>query len=701
MIRLIPGPPSLSSLVVAALVAVAAAPAVALDDDAAANRLVVEAARLVEGARDAVEPARRLELLTRAHDNLKAVVERHAGSGLAVTLATGQSIGTLSLGTVAEARSLAEGEACLAAPTSDCLFALSVSIAEALGEVGDRDRALGGIVDGWIAAGRFAAALETAKAIADSDDRTWNIIAVLKAQADAGDAAGADRTVREALAAGPDAFSGGSPALMAIAEQQGKLGDAAGALATARAIADNFWRSKAMSLIATAQAAAGDAAGAEATLSVALELALETAADDRSRITFPVAEARAAIGDVDGAIALARSMPEPERRNSTLIGIAEAEIEAGNPATARALLAALVEDVEARAGDEAGDGTLSSAVYKLVQADDPVRALQAARAISADAERFELVVFAAGALARAGKPASAAEALSGLPEAAAAIADAGARADALTALAGAEIEAKDTGAAARTLRAAMAAASAIADDEERRWDLIDIAELYARAGDAERAHDAAGRIPDLQWRTNAYFAIARKQAETGDRLGAAETRAVALRAAHDIPEDFRRNQAIGRASFEHIEAGDLAGALEAARPVADDWERAGVLRYIAEKWGETGDVAGAKEILLEARDAVRAGAETYVSASLPRLIAETYAGLGDTPEALETARDIADEGERAEALRAIARLRAEAGDAEGAKITLFEALRTTAAIEDDDRRAGALAAAAQLAGLGQ
>ncbi len=122
MARIIPGPPSLSSLVVAALVVVAAAPAVALDDDAAANRLVVEAARLVESARDAVEPARRLELLGRAHDNLKAVVERHAGSGLAVTLATGQSIGTLSLGTVAEARSVAKVEACLAAPTSDCLF---------------------------------------------------------------------------------------------------------------------------------------------------------------------------------------------------------------------------------------------------------------------------------------------------------------------------------------------------------------------------------------------------------------------------------------------------------------------------------------------------------------------------------------------------------------------------------------------------
>ena len=490
-------------------------------------------------------------------------------------------------------------------------FALSVSIARGLGEVEDRDRALGGIVDGWIAAGRFAAAVETAKAIADGDDRAWNIIAVLKAQANAGDVAGADRTLREALAAAPDAFSGGSRALMAIAEQQGKLGDAAGALATARTIADNFWRSKAMGLIATAQAAAGDAAGAEATLSVALEVAQATAADDRSRISFPVAEARAAIGDVDGAIALARSMPEPARRNSTLVGIAEAEIEAGNPARARALLAALVEDVEARTDGEAGDGTLSSAVYKLVQADDPVRALQAARAISADAERIELVAFAAGALARAGNPARAAEALSGLPETAAAIADAGARADALTALAGAEIEVKDKGAAARTLGEAMAAASAIADDEERRWDLIDIAELYARAGDAERAHDAAGRIPDLQWRANAYFAVARKQAETGDRLGAAETLAVGLRAAHDLPEDFLRDQAFTRASFEYIEAGDLAGALEAARLVADDGKRAGVLRYIAEKWGETGDVAGAKEILVEARDAVQTSTETF------------------------------------------------------------------------------------------
>ena len=255
----------------------------------------------------------------------------------------------------------------------------------------------------------------------------------------------------------------------------------------------------------------------------------------------------------------------------------------------------------------------------------------------------------------------------------------------------------------------MAAASAIADDEERRWDLIDIAELYARAGDAERAHDAAGRIPDLQWRANAYFAVARKQAETGDRLGAAETLAVGLRAAHDLPEDFLRDQAFTRASFEYIEAGDLAGALEAARLVADDGKRAGVLRYIAEKWGETGDVAGAKEILVEARDAVQTstetfftGAKTSIPGSLPMMIAETFARLGATREALRTARNIGREEDRAEALRAIARLRAEAGDAEGARATLFEALRTTAAIVDDDNRARALAAAAaQLAGLGQ
>ena len=417
----------------------------------------------------------------------------------------------------------------------------------------------------------------------------------------------------------------------------------------------------------------------------------------------------AAIGDVDGAIALARSLPEPHQRINTLVAIAEAEIEEGDPARARAVLVALVEEADSRADDEDRDGTLADAVYKLVAADDPVRALSAARAIRADGKRIKLVAFVTGALARAGDAAGAAKALSGMSEVAGAIADVGARVDALTALAGAAIEVRDTGAAARMILAALEAASAIADDEDRTWPLIDIAELYARAGDAGRAHDAAGRVPDPYWRANAYFAVAGKQAEIGDAAGVAETLTVALRAAQEIPDDHLRNQAVMRASFEHIEAGDLEGAIEAARLVEDDGERAGILRYVAEKLGETGDVAGAKEILVEARGAVRAGAEafftgaqTYVSGNIQGLIAETYAQLGDTREALRTARDIADDGERAKTLRAIARLRAEAGDAEGAKATLFEALRTTAAIVEDDDRARALAAAAvQLAGLGQ
>ena len=224
------------------------------------------------------------------------------------------------------------------------------------------------------------------------------------------------------------------------------------------------------------------------------------------------------------------SMSEPDRRASTLVEIAEAEIEAGNPAGARAVLGALVGEVEARANGEARDGTLANAVFMLVEAGDPARALQAARAIGADRARTELLAYVAGALARAGDAAGAEETLTGLAEAAGAIADAGARADALSALAGAEIEVKKIDAAARTLRSALAAASAVADDEERRWDLIDIAELYARAGDAGRAHDAAERVPDQQWRAHAYFAVARKQTEAGDRLGAAETLAVALRA---------------------------------------------------------------------------------------------------------------------------------------------------------------------------
>ena len=432
MTRLKFGPLALPALVIAGILAAVAMPAVALDDEAAANRLVVEAALLVESARDAVEPARRLKLLRRAHDNLKGVVERHSGSGLAVALATGQGIGTLSLRAVAEAHALAEGEACLAAPTSDCLLALSVWIARGLAETGDRDYALRGIVDLLTAAGLFDGAVETAKAIDDENDRTWRIIAVLRAQGDAGDAAGAERTLREALAAaGPDAVMGDSRAMSAIAKVQTALGDAAGALATARRIDDIFWRSEAMGLIATAQAAAGDATGAEATLAEALEMALATEADDRPGVTLPVAEARAAIGDVDGAIALARSLPEPHQRINTLVAIAEAEIEEGDPARARAVLVALVEEADSRADDEDRDGTLADAVYKLVAADDPVRALSAARAIRADGKRIKLVAFVTGALARAGDAAGAAKALSGMSEVAGAIADVGARVDAV------------------------------------------------------------------------------------------------------------------------------------------------------------------------------------------------------------------------------------------------------------------------------
>lgn len=67
------------------------------DDTAEANRLMIEAIGFVDAV--AGEPAAeaKIDLLRQAHDNLTAIVERYPSTDLAVRLATGQRIGTISL----------------------------------------------------------------------------------------------------------------------------------------------------------------------------------------------------------------------------------------------------------------------------------------------------------------------------------------------------------------------------------------------------------------------------------------------------------------------------------------------------------------------------------------------------------------------------------------------------------------------------
>ena len=94
-----------------------ALPALA-DDDAEANRLMVAAVGLIGAAEKEPSAEERFRLLWRAHELLTEIVERLPSTDLAVKLATGQRIGTVSLAEVREAmrRARAGGSAAPSPP---------------------------------------------------------------------------------------------------------------------------------------------------------------------------------------------------------------------------------------------------------------------------------------------------------------------------------------------------------------------------------------------------------------------------------------------------------------------------------------------------------------------------------------------------------------------------------------------------------
>ena len=67
------------------------------EDTAHANRLMIEAVKLVEASELEPSPEGKFRLLKQAHDTLVEIIERHPSSDLAVKLATGQRIGDISL----------------------------------------------------------------------------------------------------------------------------------------------------------------------------------------------------------------------------------------------------------------------------------------------------------------------------------------------------------------------------------------------------------------------------------------------------------------------------------------------------------------------------------------------------------------------------------------------------------------------------
>jgi len=264
----------LSLIMIWALVASGSAPARA-DDNADANRLMVETVGLLKQTRAEIDPEHQFELITMVEANLLRIIDEYPGSNAAVALATGQGIGMLSLELVAseKAKYVAQAIAtqaerefaeCFTVPSRRCLLAHALAMAQSFSDERNHDFARIDIAEVQMKAGDFEEALVTIEGVRDDGLRDWMI---------------AEAAVEEATA-----------------------GNAKGALATARKIGDLGYRARILARLARLQIDAGGIVLAKNSIAEALDAVTKTKRSDYYGYTLAViARAQNEAGDVDQA----------------------------------------------------------------------------------------------------------------------------------------------------------------------------------------------------------------------------------------------------------------------------------------------------------------------------------------------------------------------------------------------------------------
>jgi recombinational DNA repair protein (RecF pathway) len=459
-----------------------------------------------------------------------------------------------------------------------------------------------------------------------------------------------------------------SKALAVIAERQAQAGLYPEALQTAQAIADKWWRSKALAVIAERQAQAGLYPEA---LQTAQAIADE---EQRSEALAVIAVRQAQAGLYPEALQTAQAIADEWWRSKALAVIAERQAQAGQHAAAANTFAQALQTAQAIADKWWRSEALAVIAERQAQAGQHAaaantfaQALQTAQAIADKWRRSEALAVIAERQAQAGL----------YPEAlqtAQAIAVEWWRSEALAVIA-------ERQAQAGLYPEALQTAQAIAVEWWRSEALAVIAERQAQAGLYPEALQTAQAIA-VEWRrSEALAVIAVRQAQAGQHAAAANTFAQALQTAQAIADEGRRSEALAVIAERQAQAGLYPEALQTAQAIADKWRRSEALAVIAERQAQAG-------LYPEALQTAQAIADKWRRSEALAVIAERQAQAGLYPEALQTAQAIADEEQRSEALAVIAERQAQAG--------LYpEALQTAQAIADEWWRSKALAVIAE------
>ena len=236
-----------------AVLCVPSAP-LAADDSTQANRLLVEAVKLIQTAGTKQTAGERLPLVESALAKLNEIVENHPSSDLAVKLITGQQIGDISLASVADAVEILSQLQKKEAARTTCIESLDVTDPECREWLYDIGRA-------QLQAGDLQGARKTARWIRDSSVRRdllreisvraekHHLIALAQAervgnQLRAGNLQGALATARSI-----EYISIRDQALRDVAEGQAQAGNLDDALATAESIEADHVRTRILDVI--------------------------------------------------------------------------------------------------------------------------------------------------------------------------------------------------------------------------------------------------------------------------------------------------------------------------------------------------------------------------------------------------------------------------------------------------------------------
>jgi hypothetical protein len=576
--------------------------------------------------------------------------------------------------------------------------------------------------------GEWEEALGTGAAIAELPDRVDLQVTVGRAQARAGEADAARRTLAAAreVARGAAAPARQDDLLHRVATAQLETGDLAAALETARSLSGGWQRASLLRELAAAQAGTGDAETARRTFAAAREDARSTSDWwQRGSLLRDLAAAQARAGDAAGALQTAADIANPQDRARAFEQVAAAQARAGDAPGARQTFARALDAVRAPGSPQAADEVLKQIALTQAQVGELAAARDTVQLVSDDGVRDWTLRVLAINLARAGDCAAALEVvpairremeqgmalavivqvqadagdLAAARRTAQTIPASGERAGAWHTLARAEARAGQLAAGWQTIQA-------IPESRARNRALQDLAGAQAQVGDFAAARHTAAAIPDRSFRFQAFWDVALVQVRAGDAAAARQTFAAALNApavAPGVPGQVRalaevavvqagagqrpagdpfaaalrlargishpeeRDGALGETVDVLIRFKDWAGALDVAADMLGEARRGQALRAIAAARAEAGDAEGARQTLALAHDIARGIADGISWDFELWEVAAAQARVGDPAGALQTASGLTMERNRARALAEVAAAQLRAGDAEAAR----------------------------------